>query len=280
MLAGARVRESDGDLFYSPGLGVKVYPSSWVAVAAYLPWKWNVGRDDQTDREVDLKGLGDVSASAALDLLELISPNMIRTTCPETGGPLVALKDEDDFVKSPHLTFAAGVSLPTGAADHKVKWWAYPPQYQPGAGVLSGGAGAYFSQGIGPVIPAVGVGYVFGGEENDLGYDKPDSLVYSASIQWPFWYARMAKLFCGVNVMAPRGRGSARDWNGERYELKGSDLTLVMADVGATIWVWSFWRDTRKMMTGFQVTFPLKEGESPTEPKQGTALSLFTTFGF
>jgi len=277
---GVQARSSDGDLFYSPGVGLKGFPTSWLSAAVYMPCKWNVGRDNRTDREVDLKGIGDLSANIGFDILELLSPSMIRTRCPETGGPLVALKDEDDFIKSPHLALVAGVAVPTGKSDHKVKWWAYPPQYQPGAGVWGASAGAYYSQGIGPIVPGAGLTYVRGGSENPVGYRKPDSLVYSASVQWPFWYKRMARLYAGVNVMHPRGKGSMEDQEGERYDLEGSDMTLVMMDIGVTMWVWSFWRDTRKMMSGFQVTLPLKEGETDTEPKQGTSLSLFTTFGF
>jgi hypothetical protein len=267
-------------MFYSAGLGVKAYPFPWLSAALYVPFKWNVGRDDQTDRSVDLKGIGDLSASVGFDLLELIMPSMVRTKCPETGGPLLALKDDDELIKSPHLVLVAGIAAPTGDAEKKVKWWSYPPQYQPGTGVWNASVGAFYSQGLGPFVPGAGIVYGYGGGENPVGYRKPDTLTASASLQWSFWPKRLARLLAGINVSMPLDEGSMIDQNGERYDLEGSDMALVTMDIGASLWTFSFWQSSRKVMSGLLLTLPLREGRTATEPRQGTSLSLFTTFGF
>ena len=275
VLAGVRTRVSSGDVFLSGGLGVKGYPWPWLSASVYLPYNWSTGRDGQTGREVDLHGIGDLSVAASFDLLELIRPNMIRTRCPETGGPLLALRDDDDVIKAPHLVFSAGMAMPTGTANHRKKWWPYPPQYQPGGGVWSASAGIFYSQGIGPVTPSVGATWLYGGGVNPVGYDRPDSLAVSAGVTWLFWYRRIGKLFLAANVLVPLAEGRMEGRN-----LPGSDLSMVLVDVGLSFWVGSFWRRTRKIHAGIMATLPAREGATDTEPRHGTSVSVFTVFGF
>lgn len=274
LLAGTKVRRLDKDLFVSGGAGAKFYPTPWLAFSTYLPVKWSVGEDARTARDVDLVGVGDLSLGATFDLPELLHPTMKRVACPETGGPILSLADDDDFIKSGHLTFSFGLSVPTGRSDHAVKWWYYPAQYQPGGGVWGGSAGAFYAQGIGPVTPGAGVTYVFGGGKNPAGYDKPDSLVYSASLNWMFWPGRLGRTFGAVNVMSPVGRGRI-----DGKDLAGSDMTMVLADVGVALWAGSFWGGARKITAGLTGTVPLFEGSTPMEPRNGYAFGAFCTFG-
>jgi hypothetical protein len=275
LLSGVQTRFSSGDVSLSGGLGVKAYPWPWLSASAYLPYNWNQGRDDQTGRTVDLHGIGDLSVALAFDLLELIRPTMIRTRCPQTGGPLLALRDDDDVIKSPHLVLTAGTSFPTGKDDHRRKWWAYPPQYQPGAGAWSASAGIFYSQGFRAITVGAGLTYAYGGEANTIGYDRPDTLAASASLGWLFWYQRLGKLFVATKVLIPLSEGKI-----EGRSLRGSDLVMVLVDVGASFWVGSFWRQTRKIHAGVMATLPAREGASSSQPMHGYALSVFTTFGF
>lgn len=275
LLTGAQARYSDGDLFFSPGLGARYFPCSWLNASVYFPYHWNTGEDDQTGREVDLHGPGDLSMAASLDVLELADPSMIRVRCPQTGGPILALTDDEDLIKHPHLTFTAGMTVPTGKDDFQERWWFYPAQYQPGAGVVTAYATAYYAQGIGPVTPGAGISYLFGGVENSAGYDRPDSLVYTAGIGWLFWSERFGRLQAAAYVLHPLASGEI---DGEA--LDGSDRVMVLIDLGASVWAFSFWNGSRKFVTGLNLTLPLLEGDDETEPRNGFGLGVFCTFGF
>jgi hypothetical protein len=274
LLTGARVRLVDQDVFASGGVGVKYYPTPWLAFSTYLPYKWNVGKDGQTARRVDLAGLGDLSLGVSFDLRELLMPTMIRTHCPETGGPILALKDDDDLVKSGHLILTAGASAPTGKSDHAARWWYYPAQYQPGSGVWTGSAGLFYGQGIGPFTPGVGISYIFGGGINPAGYDKPDSMLFTASFNWMFWPGRLGRLFAAINAATPLGKGRV-----DGKALAGSNKTMVLADLGVALWAGSFWRKSRKITVGLAATIPVVEGANSTEPRNGYSIGVFSTFG-
>lgn len=261
-------------MFLTGGLGAKGYPWPWLSASVYMPYSWNTGRDDQTGRGVDVSGISDPAFTASFNLLELIRPTMTRTRCPETGGPILALKDDDDVIKSPHLVLSAGTSMPVGQDDNRRRWWAYPPQYQPGAGVWSANAGLFYSQGLGPFTPTAGVTYVYGGGVNSVGYDRPDSLVMSASVTWLFWYQRLGKLFLGTSGLVPLGEGSL-----EGRTLSGNDNTMVLVDVGISFWVGSFWERSRKINAGIMATLPALEGTTDAERKHGYAVGVFTVFG-
>ena len=274
LVAGTQTRFNDGDVFFSAGLGARFFASPWLNASVFLPYRWNVGEDAQTGRDVDLHGIGDLSLGVAFDLLELALPSMQRVACPETGGPILARLDDDGVIKSPHLTFSVQLSIPTGSADHKERWWFYPAQYQPGAGVFGTTASVFYAQGFGPVIPGLGVAYAYAGGENPAGYVRPDALVYSVGLGWLFWEDRLGSLQATANITQPLSEGTL-----DGKVLAGSDMVMARLDIGASVWVGSFWKKTRKITLGLNVGVPLVEGETRTEPRYGFSGTLSCAFG-
>lgn len=272
IMAGAQGRFAGEDRFVSAGLGLKYFPAPWLSASAYVPYKWKSGIDTQTDRTVDLHGFGDISAAATLDLLELITPTMVVTRCPETGGPIVMMKDEDRVVKAPHLGISIGMSFPVGADGHKDHWWVIPARYQPGAGVWMGSVGLNYSQGFGPVALGLFAAYAGSLGSNSTGLERPDLLSFGGSLNWLFWYKRRARLYTGVNTIVPLG--NVRQ---DGKEVPGTAATLVTLDVGASIWALSL--GNRKLILGLMASFPLKEGSAASGAAVGTGLSGFFAVG-
>lgn len=214
---------------------------------------------------------------------------MIRTRCPETGGNILALADDDDLIKFPHLVLVLGLSLPTGADDHKIDGKFIPPQFQPGAGVWAWNLGAFLSQGLGPMAIGAGVTYTGFDGINDAGYLRPDALVVSSSLTWLVWPERLGKLFLAANYNIPLATGQQlqqkpgsilQQDDDLLVELEGSDKHSLALDLGYAVWAGSFCQKRRKIMLGAMVSFPVIEGETDTEPKLGHTLSLFSTFNF
>lgn len=273
-MAGSQLRHSKADNFYAMELGLRYFPSAWFNLSSYFPYLINVGRDLKAERDINVRGVGDFSFSASLDVLELVHPTMIRVRCPETGGPILALRDAGQFIKWPHLTFTAGLTVPIGADNLGEHYINYQPQYQPGLGVWSPSVGVFYAQGIGPVTPGLGATYVFSGGVNSIGYQKPEALALSLSANWLFWARRLARCFAAVNTTVPLAQGKLGD-----KVLEGSDLTMISLDIGTVWWVGSVWQKTRKINAGIKGSIPLREGTKDTEPKLGYSVGLFVTLG-
>lgn len=273
LLAGTQARKTEGNSLVSAGLGVKYFPSPWLAFSAYIPYKHNSGV--ASSHAIRTSGPGDVFLAASFDPIEMLAPSMIPVKCPETGGPIVALADEDDIVKHPHLSLAAGLIIPVGKDDYRDHWWVIPAQYQPGTGVWTPSAAVFYSQGIGPVTPGVGASFTFSGGMNSAGYEAPDLLALSANLSWLFWHDRMGRFYTGLNIVYPQGKARQQD-----TELQGSDARVVLLDTGVSVWAASFWRKSRKIMAGALLTLPIEEGGPGTEASNGLAGSVFCSFGF
>jgi len=273
-ICGYQFRQTRKERFHTLGIGVKVFPVTWLSVAGYIPHRSIRAEYEPSQRDISVDVWGDPTLSATFDLFELLRPSMVVVPCPETGGPILALKDDDSLIKAPHLSISGGVSFPLATSSTKTHGWLYPPQYQPGSGVWSGSIGLFYSQGIGPVTPAIGATCVFGGRPNEAGYDKPDSLVASASTNWLFWYQRRGNLFLGANWLQPLGKGEQHG-----KSLSGSDRRLVSMDMGISFWVASL-PSTNKIMAGLIGTLPVDEGSEYTEPRIGASLGTFLVYGW
>ena len=283
------MRRLDGDTLLSAGVGVKFYPKSWLSFSTFYPYRWSRWEDKASGKTLTAGGLSDPSLSVSFDLLELLNPSMIRTRCPETGGIILALKDDDSMFKSPHLNVVGGVSFPLGKHDVQLENRVVSALYQPGAGVWMYSAGVFYSQGIGRVTPSVGASWVLSGGMNSAGYDRPDSLVGSLSATWSAWPRRLGKLYAGLNLLVPMEAGRMRERKPGSIlqeetetvvELAGSDKKMLLLDVRWSMWVASFWKRQKKIFSGLMVTAPLIEGESQTEPRNGWGVSLFAIVNF
>jgi len=235
-----------------------------------MPYEWNSGVYEPTDREVSAEGWADPSLSASFDILEMITPSMKKGRCPFTGKPLISMLDEEQFIKNPHLTISAGLTIPVGRADVRDHTWVMPPNYQPGAGVYTGWAGLSYAQGIGEITPSLAITYMLGGGNNRVAYDAADSLTVSAGAKWVFWYTQRGALYSAMNVASPLGKAKR---NGK--ELAGSDTRLVLWDAGLSLFAHKTWRT----IAGVNLTVPVVEGGAE-DVKVGTGLTLFVIQNF
>lgn len=283
-LTGGSVQRIDDDTLLSTGLGIRYFPTSWFSASVFQPYKWSRWNDKASGRTQTVSGAGDLSFGVQFDLLEYLQPTLIRARCPETGGWILARRDDDRLLKSPHLTLAGGVSAPVGRHDVAVDNRVASALYQPGAGVWMQTAGLFYSQGVGSVTPSIGGAYLFSGAMNSAGYDRPDNVTLVASASWLAWPARLGKVYAGLNLILPVWQGKMRQRkpgsilqaeSEQIVALDGSDKKMVLMDLGWSMWVCSYWKKQKKVHLGTMLTIPLVEGESATEPRNGWALSLF-----
>ena len=253
-------------------------------MAVFQPYKWSRWNDKASGLIQTVSGVGDPSLGVQFDLLEFLHPTQLRVRCPETGGWILARRDEDRLLKSPHLTLTGGVSAPFGRHDIEADNRVVAALYQPGAGVWMQTAGVFYSQGVGSVTPSLGATYLFSGNMNSAGYDRPDSVTMVASGSWLVWPNRLGKLYGGLNLIVPveRGRmrqrkpGSILQQDAQQVvPLAGSDKKMLLMDLGWSMWVCSYWKRQKKVHLGTMLTIPLVEGRTDTEPRNGWALSLF-----
>jgi hypothetical protein len=268
-------------------LAVKATPTPWLSISGVLPFRWSWWSDRSTGEARDLGGLSDPALSASFDLLELVHPNMIRTRCPETGGTILALKDDGRIVQFPHLFISAGLVFPAGEDAATIEGKTVSPQFQPGSGLWSGNVGLHLSEGFGPVNVGVGAAYAFSRGANAAGYDPPDTITVSAALTWLAFAKRLGKVYLGTNIRIPLGEGAQRqskpgsileEASVEMVPLEGSDQVTVQLDVGYVMWIGSYWKKRKKLFGGVLASFPLVEGESDTEPRVGYGAGLFFIF--
>ncbi|MCU0723279.1 MAG: hypothetical protein MUC63_06645, partial [Planctomycetes bacterium] len=89
------------DRSFSASAGLKAYAAPWLDFEASVPWKWAQGHDHEENCAIETSGVGDLSLSAAFDVLELANPSLVLKRCDDEGKKVWVPTDHFRFVKNP-----------------------------------------------------------------------------------------------------------------------------------------------------------------------------------
>ena len=267
---GAAGSAAGRERLLTAGWGVRIQPVPWLDLGASFPYKAARTRDPDSGRPIGVAGFGDVSLTAAWDILELANPSLLLRRCPDSGNRIWTPTDHFRFLKNPHLTLSGGLSAPTGPADimDEDACDALDSRVQPGAGVWIPSLGLGYGQGFGSLIPGVGVRGAFPVGRDATRLRRSPSWSFSAGVtlrpkgNTESWAADLSIACDWVPGYSERGGAPVRGSRGSAVALSlGGSVGLGGGIVLAAQLSWEI-SDTRG------------HPENPWEPGLGGGLHL------